>query len=127
AFTLAGATGVIVSIGITADTYIVLFERVQDETRQGRSLANAVPRSFAMTWRTIVAANLVALISARLLSWLSVGAGTGFALRVAVTAMCGRRVGWCFIEPAVLLFATSRLAGDARAATGVPAPVGATA
>lgn len=124
AFTLAGATGVIVSIGITADTYIVLFERVQDETRQGRTLANAVPRSFAMTWRTIVAANLVALMSALILFWLSVGSVKGFALYVGLTTICDLLVCWFFIRPAVLLFSTSRLAGDARAATGVTAPVG---
>lgn len=125
AFTLAGATGVIVSIGITADTYIVLFERVQDETRQGRTLANAVPRSFAMTWRTIVAANLVALMSALILFWLSVGSVKGFALYVGLTTICDLLVCWFFIRPAVMLFSTSRLAGDARAATGVTAPVGA--
>lgn len=127
AFTLAGATGVIVSIGITADTYIVLFERVQEETRQGKSLANAVPRSFAMTWRTIVAANLVALMSALILFWLSVGSVKGFALYVGLTTICDLIVCWFFIRPAVMLFSTSRLARDARAATGVTAPVGAPA
>ena len=127
AFTLAGATGVIVSIGITADTYIVLFERVQDETRQGRTLANAVPRSFELTWRTIVAANLVSLMSALILFWLSVGSVKGFALYVGLTTICDLIVCWFFIRPAVLLFSTSRLARDARAATGVTAPIGATA
>lgn len=126
AFTLAGATGVIVSIGITVDTYIVLFERLRDETRQGRTLANAAPRSFDMTWRTIVAANVVGLMSALILFWLSVGSVKGFALYVGLTTICDLLVCWFFIRPAVLLFATSRLAGDARAATGVTAPIGAT-
>jgi preprotein translocase subunit SecD len=127
AFTLAGATGVIVAIGMTADTYIVLFERVQDETRQGRTLANAAPRSFAMTWRTIVAANLVALLSALILFWLSVGSVKGFALYVGLTTICDLLVCWFFVRPAVLLFSTSRLARDSRAATGVTAPIGAPA
>ena len=127
AFTLAGATGVIVSIGITADTYIVLFERIQDETRQGRTLANAAPRSFDVTWRTIVAANLVSLMSALILFWLSVGSVKGFALYVGITTICDLLVCWFFIRPAVLLFSTSRLAGDGRAATGVTAPIGAAA
>ena len=126
AFTLAGATGVIVSIGITVDTYIVLFERLRDETRQGRSLSNAAPRSFSMTWRTIVAANLIGLMSALILFWLSVGSVKGFALYVGLTTICDLLVCWFFIRPAVLLFANSRFAGDARAATGVTAPIGAT-
>jgi preprotein translocase subunit SecD len=125
AFTLAGATGVIVSIGITVDTYIVLFERLRDETRQGRSLSNAAPRSFAMTWRTIVAANLIGLMSALILFWLSVGSVKGFALYVGLTTICDLLVCWFFIRPAVLLFANSRFAGDGRAATGVTAPIGA--
>ena len=126
AFTLAGATGVIVSIGITVDTYIVLFERLRDETRLGRSLRNAAPRSFAMTWRTIVAANVVGLMSALILFWLSVGSVKGFALYVGLTTICDLLVCWFFIRPAVLLFATSRFAGDGRAATGTTAPIGAT-
>ena len=126
AFTLAGATGVIVSIGITVDTYIVLFERLRDETRQGRALSNAAPRSFAMTWRTIVAANLIGLMSALILFWLSVGSVKGFALYVGLTTICDLVVCWFFIRPAVMLFANSRFAGDGRAATGVTAPIGAT-
>ena len=65
AFTIAGATGVIVSIGVTVDTYIVFFERLKDEVRSGRSLRNAAPRAFTATWRTILAANTVAMRSGR--------------------------------------------------------------
>ncbi len=126
AFTLAGATGVIVSIGITVDTYIVLFERLRDETRLGRALHNAAPRSFAMTWRTIVAANVVGLMSALILFWLSVGSVKGFALYVGLTTICDLLVCWFFIRPAVFLFAMSRFAGDGRSATGASAPIGAT-
>ena len=124
AFTLAGATGVIVSIGITVDTYIVLFERIRDETRLGRTLGNAAPRSFAATWRTIVAANIIGLMSALILFWLSVGSVKGFALYVGLTTICDLIVCWFFIRPAVLLFATSRLAGDGRRSAGVTAPSG---
>lgn len=124
AFTLAGATGVIVSIGITVDTYIVLFERLRDETRQGRSLANAAPRSFDATWKTILAANFIGLMSALILFWLSVGSVKGFALYVGITTICDLIVCWFFIRPAVLLFSRSRFANNGRAATGVTAPVG---
>jgi preprotein translocase subunit SecD len=124
AFTLAGATGVIVSIGITVDTYIVLFERLRDETRQGRSLANAAPRSFDATWKTILAANFIGLMSAVILFWLSVGSVKGFALYVGITTICDLIVCWFFIRPAVLLFSRSRFANNGLAATGVTAPVG---
>ena len=124
AFTLAGATGVIVSIGITVDTYIVLFERLRDETRQGRSLANAAPRSFDATWKTILAANFIGLMSALILFWLSVGSVKGFALYVGITTICDLIVCWFFIRPAVLLFSRSRFANNGRAATGVTAPIG---
>ena len=124
AFTLAGATGVIVSIGITVDTYIVLFERLRDETRQGRSLANAAPRSFDATWKTILAANFIGLMSALILFWLSVGSVKGFALYVGITTICDLIVCWFFIRPAVLLFSRARFANNGRAATGVTAPVG---
>lgn len=127
AFTLAGATGVIVSLGITVDTYIVYFERLRDETRHGRLLRNAVTRSFATTWRTIVAANAVGLMSALILFWLSVGSVKGFALYVGLTTICDLLVCWFYVRPATFLFARSRLAGDDPALATAGATVGASA
>ena len=80
ALTLAGVTGIIVSIGMTVDSYVVYFERMKDEVLHGRTFRNSAARSFASTWRTILAANLVSFIAAAVLFVLSVGSVRGFAL-----------------------------------------------
>jgi preprotein translocase subunit SecD len=108
AFTLAGATGIIVSIGVTVDTYIVFFERLKDEVRAGRQARNAALRAFSATWRTIVAANLVALLSATVLFFLSVGSVRGFALYLAVTTICDVAVLWFFVRPFLFLLADTK-------------------
>ena len=100
ALTLAGATGIIVSVGVTVDSYVVYFERIRDETRHGRSLANAAPRSFAAIWRTIVAADIVALLAAVVLFWLSVGSVKGFALYLGLTTVCDLLVCFFYTRPA---------------------------
>jgi preprotein translocase subunit SecD len=106
---LAGATGIIVSIGVTVDTYIVFFERLKDELRNGRTIKNAAPRSFKMTWRTIYSANVVGLIGAFILFWLSVGSVRGFALYLGLTTICDLIVCYFFTRPAVLLLSRSKL------------------
>ena len=64
ALTLAGVAGIIVSIGITVDRFVVYFERVKDEVRHGRSLRKSAARGFPARWRTILAANFVSLLGA---------------------------------------------------------------
>ncbi len=125
ALTLAGATGIIVSVGVTVDSYVVYFERIRDETRHGRSLANAAPRSFAAIWRTIVAADVVALLAAVVLFWLSIGSVKGFALYLGLTTVCDLLVAFFFTRPATCLLAQSRWAQGKRRASAV-APIGAT-
>jgi len=125
ALTLAGATGIIVSVGVTVDSYVVYFERIRDETRHGRSLANAAPRSFAAIWRTIVAADVVALLAAVVLFWLSVGSVKGFALYLGLTTICDLLVCYFFTRPATCLLAQSRWAQGKSRASAV-APIGAT-
>ena len=114
ALTLAGVTGIIVSVGVTVDSYVVYFERIRDETRHGRSLANAAPRSFAAIWRTIVAADVVALLAAVVLFWLSVGSVKGFALYLGLTTVCDLLVCYFFTRPATCLLAQSRWAQGKR-------------
>jgi preprotein translocase subunit SecD len=125
ALTLAGATGIIVSVGVTVDSYVVYFERIRDETRHGRSLANAAPRSFAAIWRTIVAADVVALLAAVVLFWLSVGSVKGFALYLGLTTVCDLLVCFFFTRPATCLLAQTNWAQGKRRASAV-APIGAT-
>ena len=107
AFTLAGATGVIVAVGVTIDSYVVFFERLKDEVRSGRSLRNAAPRSFKATWRTIVSADVVAFLGSAILFWLSVGSVKGFALYLGLTTICDMLVCYFFTRPAVFLLARS--------------------
>jgi preprotein translocase subunit SecD len=122
ALTLAGVTGIVVSIGMTVDSYVVYFERMKDEVLHGRTFRNSAARSFASTWRTILAANLVSFIAAAVLFVLSVGSVRGFALYLGVTTVCDVAVLWFFTRPAVILLAgTGRLDGHDPFGIG-PAP-----
>jgi len=105
ALTLAGVTGIIVAIGVTVDTYVVYFERLKEEVRHGRTVRNSALRSFRSTWRTILAADFVALIAAVVLFTLSVGSVRGFALYLGVTTVCDLVVCYFFTRPAVSLLA----------------------
>ncbi|MEO1055643.1 MAG: protein translocase subunit SecD [Actinomycetota bacterium] len=105
---LAGVTGIIVAIGVTVDSYVVFFERMKDELRNGRTLRNAGPRSFQMTWRTIWTADLVSIIGAAILFWLSVGSVRGFALFLGITTACDLLVCYFFTRPAVILLSRSK-------------------
>jgi preprotein translocase subunit SecD len=107
ALTLAGVTGIIVAIGVTVDTYVVYFERLKEEVRHGRTIRNSALRSFKATWRTIVAADVVALIAAIVLFVLSVGSVRGFALYLGVTTVCDLIVCFFYTRPAVGLLADS--------------------
>lgn len=107
ALSLAGVTGIIVAVGVTIDSYIVFFERMKDEVRNGRTLKNAAPRSFKMTWRTIWSADLVSIIGAGILFSLSVGSVRGFALYLGITTLCDLFVCYFYTRPAVLLLARS--------------------
>jgi preprotein translocase subunit SecD len=109
ALSLAGVTGIIVAIGVTVDSYVVYFERIKDELRSGRTIKNAAPRSFKLTWRTIWSADLVSLIGAFILFWLSVGSVRGFALYLGLTTICDLLVCYFFTRPAVLLLSQSKL------------------
>ncbi len=83
------------------------FERMKEEVRHGRTIRNSALRSFKATWRTIVAADLVALIAAVVLFLLSVGSVRGFALYLGVTTVCDLIVCFFFTRPAVGLLAES--------------------
>ena len=103
ALTLAGVTGIIVSIGVTVDSYVVFFERLKDEVRGGRSLKSSAQRGFKSAWRTILAADTVSLIGASVLWYLSVGSVRGFAFFLGLSTLCDVVVAYFFTRPAVLL------------------------
>ena len=105
---LSGVAGLIVSIGVTIDSYVVFFERLKDEVRGGRSLRNSAQRGFKSAFRTILVADAVSLIGAAVLWYLSVGAVRGFAFYLGLSTVMDVFVAYFFTRPAVLLLARSR-------------------
>jgi preprotein translocase subunit SecD len=122
--TLAGVAGLIVSVGITADSYIVYFERIKEEVRKGRSLRGAIDHGFSRAYRTIITASTLALVASALLFLLAIGAVKGFALALGIATVASVIVAIAFTRPAVALIARTRLgeggAFSVRGATGYP-------
>jgi protein-export membrane protein SecD len=107
--TLAGVTGIIVALGITADSYIVYFERVKEEIRGGRSIRSAADEGFKKAFRTILTADTVSLIGASLLWFLSVGPVKGFALSLGIATAIDVFVVRTYTRRATWLLAHTRL------------------
>ena len=101
--TLAGIAGAIVSIGITADSFIVYFERLRDEVREGRSLRTAVETGWQRARRTILVADFVSLIAAALLYFFAVGGVRGFAFTLGLTTFVDLIVVFFFTKPFVTI------------------------
>ncbi len=124
---LAGVIGIIVSIGITVDSYIVYFERLKDEARAGRTIRTSVDRGFASAFRTVLAADAVSLLGAVVLYELSVGDVQGFALFLGISTILDIFVTYFFTRPFVILLGRSRSGSDARSismASGLGATAG---
>jgi preprotein translocase subunit SecD len=113
-FDLAGVTGIIVSIGITVDSYIVYFERLKDETRAGRTVRTSVDRGFKSAFRTVLAADFVSLLAAVLLYWLAVGEVKGFAFFLGLSTLLDVLVTYFFTRPLVVLLGRSERLTEAR-------------
>jgi preprotein translocase subunit SecD len=107
ALTLAGVAGIIVALGITADSYIVFYERLKDEVRHGKSLRTSVAPAFKRSWRTIVAADIVTIIAAAVLYLLAIGSVRGFALTLGLSTLLDMFVVWFYKRPAVFLISRS--------------------
>ena len=105
ALSLAGVTGLIVSVGITVDSYIVYFERLKDEIRRGRSVRSAVDRGFSQAFRTILTADATAFMGAALLYILTVGPVRGFALFLGLSTVLDVIVAYFFTRPLVAILA----------------------
>jgi preprotein translocase subunit SecD len=106
--TLAGVTGIIVSIGITVDSYVVYFERLKDEVRAGRSVRQSVERSFSRAFRTVLTADLVSFMAALILYILTVGDVRGFAFTLGLSTLLDVFTAYFFIRPAVILVGRRR-------------------
>ena len=121
ALTLSGVAGIIVSIGVTVDSYVVFFERIKDELHAGKSLRSSAQRSFTLAWRTILAADTVSFLGALVLWWLTVGSVRGFAFFLGLSTLCDVIVAYFFTRPAVLLLARSKFL-NGRKVLGVALP-----
>jgi preprotein translocase subunit SecD len=119
ALTLAGVTGIIVSVGVTVDSYVVYFERMKDEVRSGRSTRASAQRGFQGAWRTILAADVLSFIGAFLLWWLTVGSVRGFAFFLGISTILDIIVSYFFTRPAMILLARSRWFRSDREVLGV--------
>ena len=105
---LAGVAGLIVAIGFTADSFIVYFERIRDELRDGRMLVSSVEAGWKRALRTIFAAKAVNLLSAVVLFILAIGNVRGFALTLGVTTVIDVIIVVLFTHPILQLLATTR-------------------
>ncbi len=126
---LAGVIGIIVSIGITVDSYIVYFERLKDEARSGRTIRSSVDRGFASAFRTVLAADAVSLLGAVVLYVFSIGPVKGFALFLGISTLLDVFVTYFFTRPFVILLGRSRSGSDVRSmsvASGLGVTAGAT-
>ncbi len=101
--TLAGVTGIIVSVGVTVDSYVVYFERLKDEVRMGKTIRSSLDSGFRRAFRTIVAADLVSLIGAIVLYLLAVGSVRGFAYFLGISTALDLVLAYCFMHPMVWL------------------------
>lgn len=122
ALTLAGVTGIIVSIGVSVDSNVVFYEHIKEDVRNGRTLRSAAERSFPGAWKTIVKADTASLIAAGLLYFLAVGPVRGFAFYLGLSTLLDLVASWFFMRPAVgaLLQSESALSHPGR--FGMPEP-----
>jgi preprotein translocase subunit SecD len=106
--TLAGIAGFIVSVGITADSFVVFFERLKDEIREGRSARSAVPRAWVRARRTIISADTVSFLAAAVLYVIAAGAVKGFAFTLGMSTVLDLVVVFLFTHPVVALLSRSK-------------------
>lgn len=116
---LAGVAGLIVAIGFTVDSFIVYFERIRDELRDGRGLVGAVEAGWKRALRTIYAAKGVNLLSAVVLFWLAVGSVKGFAFTLGVTVIIDVLIVVLFTHPMMQLIATTRFFSSGHPLSGL--------
>ncbi|RKF26836.1 protein translocase subunit SecD [Micromonospora globbae] len=106
--TLAGIAGFIVSLGVAADSFVIYFERLKDEIREGRSPRSAVPRAWARARRTIISANAISILAAVVLYIVSVGTVKGFAFALGLATVLDLVVVFLFRHPIMTMFARTR-------------------
>ncbi|ALE92238.1 preprotein translocase subunit SecD [Arthrobacter alpinus] len=116
---LAGIAGIIVAIGQTADSFIVYFERVRDELRDGRGLIAAVENGWMRAKRTILASKAVNILASLVLYFVSVGNVKGFAFTLGLTAVADLIVVFMFTHPTLQLLARTKFFGEGHHFSGL--------
>ncbi|MGO4227299.1 protein translocase subunit SecD [Arthrobacter sp. YAF34] len=116
---LAGVAGLIVAIGQTADSFIVYFERIRDELREGRGLISAVENGWKRAKRTILASKAVNLLAAVVLFFVAVGNVRGFAFTLGLTAIADLIVVFMFTHPTLQLLARTKFFGEGHRFSGL--------
>jgi preprotein translocase subunit SecD len=112
--TLAGIAGFIVAVGITADSFVVFFERIKDEVHEGRSSRVAIPRAWERAKKTIISADVVSLLASVILYFFAAGEVKGFAFTLGLSTVLDLVVVFLFTHPIVSLFSRSAAFGSAR-------------
>jgi preprotein translocase subunit SecD len=120
ALTLAGVTGIILSIGVAVDSNVVFYEHLKEQVASGRSLRSAVDGSFATAFSTIVKADVASLIGAGILYWLTVGPVRGFALFLGLATLLDLVSSYFFMRPLTLILAKSERLRDRPRLFGMP-------
>jgi preprotein translocase subunit SecD len=116
---LPGVAGLIVAIGITADSFVVFFERLRDELREGRSVRSAVRHAWLRARRTVIASDMVTLIAAVVLYLLTVGSVQGFAFTLGLSTVIDLVVIFMFTVPMVTLFSRTDFFGHGHPWSGL--------
>jgi len=118
ALNLPGIAGAIVAIGVTADSFIIFFERIRDEVREGRSLRSAIEAGWIGSRKTILIADAVSLLAAVVLFVLAMGAVKGFAFTLGLTTVIDILLVFFFTKPLVTLLGRTRFWGEGRRFSG---------
>lgn len=119
ALNLPGVAGAIMAIGVTADSFIIYFERIRDEIRDGRSLSSAIETGWKKARGTIVIADGVSLLSAVVLFVLAVGAVKGFAFTLGLTTLIDMAIVFWFTKPLMSLLGRTRFFGQGHKFSGL--------
>ena len=119
ALNLPGIAGAIVAIGITADSFVIFFERIRDEVRDGRSLRTAVETGWRRARQTILIADAVSLLSAIVLFVLAIGSVKGFAFTLGLTTLIDVLVVFMFTKPLMTLLARTKFFGGGHRLSGL--------
>ncbi|MFE3717393.1 protein translocase subunit SecD [Streptomyces cyaneofuscatus] len=119
ALNLPAVCGAIVAIGITADSFIVYFERVRDEIREGRTLRPAIERAWPRAWRTILVSDFVSFLAAAVLFLVTVGKVKGFAFTLGLTTLLDVVVVFLFTKPLMTLMGRTKFFSRGGAWSGL--------